>query len=75
MAILARGGVPAAPPKKPSVETKPGGQSPIPLVGQGKAGGTVAPEVGEEQSAISQMEREEEKTAAVGAKAKQEEVH
>lgn len=53
---------------------KPGGRQIIPLLGQGNAGGTVAPEVGSEEEEMGKAEREEEITAAVGARAKQERV-
>ena len=74
--LLARqlSGVEPPAPGPGAVEQKPGGGQVIPLVGQGKAGQTVAPEVGEETKALSQMERGEEATAAAGAEAKQEEI-
>jgi hypothetical protein len=50
---------------------KPGGRQIIPLLGQGDAGGTVAPEVGAEQQAIDEAQRQAEATAAVGTEAKQ----
>jgi hypothetical protein len=53
---------------------KGGGRQIIPLLGQGKAGGTVAPEIGAEEEELSKMEREEERVAEEGAEAKQERV-
>lgn len=53
---------------------RPGGRQIIPLVGQGKAGSTVAPEVGAEEEELTKAEREEERIAEEGAEAKQERV-
>lgn len=73
--LIARQLMGKAPPEKTeAMEAKPGGRQAIPLLGQGKAGGTVAPEVGAEAEEIAKMEREEEATAEVGSRAKKEEV-
>lgn len=46
----------------------------MPLLASGDHGGTLAPEIGEEEKTVRQTEREEQGVAEAGAKAKQEEV-
>ena len=75
--LKARQGVGQIPAKeKTEKELKePKGQQTIPLLGQGNAGGTVAPEVGAEAEEIAKSEREEERVSEEGAEAKQERVN
>jgi len=51
---------------------KPGGSQLMPLVGQGHAAGTMAPEVAAEEEEIARAERGEEHTSERGSEAKQE---